>query len=841
MMPRLIAFFVFLCFAEFVHAQKEASVWYFGLRAGLDFNSGSPTPLLDGNMNTMEGVTSIADANGNILFYSNGQEVWNRQHNIMPNGTGLNGHFSSSQSAIVVPKINDAQRYYLFTVDAAGGPNGFCYSIINLSLDNGNGDVEVKNINLESFVCEKLTAVKHCNGQDIWVLVHRFNSADILAYLITAAGVNPVPVVSSAGLFVPASNTSFSVGCMKVSPDGSKLAIAHHELGAEVLDFNNQTGIASGGGPLFLSPMSIDNPKGAYGVEFSPDSKLLYVSGDYRTGTPSDFANYLLQYDVTKQDIDFIRASKYLVAWKPRISNAYPNYGTLQIGIDGRIYLSETHSYYLSVIDFPNSRGATCGFNYRSLYLGRLSTFGLPTFIQSNFRGSFSYRGNCSGETIHFDYEKSPNELAIKWDFGDAGSGSNNYSTRDSSSHIFSTSGNYIVKLIRFTACNSDTVSKTVVIGESPVSLGTDTTLCGASQFIINPQTTGSNNSFLWQDGSSSSTYAATQTGLFWLELTNNSNGCKSRDSIKVVLKPDPIFSLGSDLDKCEGDVVSLFVNPSPGNSSYLWGNGSTSNSIQVTQTGDYWLELTMDGCKKSDTVTINFHTYPIVNIGPDTTLCEGDVLRLDAKNVGMQYLWENSATNQFHDVTTTGIYWVRVGNYGCVSRDTVNVRFLDKPLFELMDTTLCQGMTMTLAPTIKKGDNLSLLWNTGSTDTGIVISQQGTFLLTISNQCADVTRSITVGDGRCQLYMPSAFTPNGDGKNDVFKALDGKNVIEFNLQVYNRWGELVFSSKDINKGWDGRYKNKLQDSGVYVWIVNYRTITDIKENTLKGKVLLIR
>lgn len=834
-MLRLLSVLGALFFASVLYAQKEASIWYFGLRAGLDFRQGSPTVLLDGQLNTMEGVATISDADGNLMFYTDGTKVLNRLHAIMPNGTGLAGHFSSSQSAIAVPMINDPLRYYLFTVDAVGGPNGFNYSIINMSLDSGKGDVEIKNVPLASFVCEKVTAVKHCNGTDIWVLIHRFNSADILAYLVTAAGVNPVPVVSSTGMFVPSTATEYSVGCMKVSPDGSKLAVAHFKLGAEVMNFNNSTGVVSGGGSLFLPNISYGNPSGAYGVEFSPNSKYLYVAGDYYT----PFANYLLQYDVTLPDIADIRSSKYIVAWKPLVGMAYSNFGTLQTGPDGKIYLAEVGAYSLSVIDHPNLPGAACGFNYRSLYLQRMSIFGLPSFIQSNFRGQFSYRASCKDQPVFFDYERSPNEVSVKWDYGDPSSGIQNISTEDSSRHIYRTSGSYTVKLIRFTACDSDTLTKVVNITASQFSLGKDSLICGANSYLIVPQLSGTNNSFAWQDGSAGPTFTATQTGIYWLNVTDNENGCIMRDSVSLSFHSYPDFSLGADLEKCEGDIVDLSVDLSP--AGYLWNTGSTANSIQVTQQGSYWLEVNNNGCKRSDTVSINFHQFPVVDLGIDTVLCEGEPLILNAGNPGMQYLWENNTTNQQHAVYASGLYWVEVSNYGCNRKDSIQVDFFDKPLIEVKDTTICPGLTTVLVPVIKKGEDLSFLWNTGSSNESIRVPGEGNYLLTVSNWCGSVTKTIRVGPGRCQLFVPSAFTPNGDGLNDVFKSLYGENVVKYNLRVYNRWGEIIFSTKDKAKGWDGRYKGKPQDSGIFLWFIRYNTAADPAEKIMKGTVMLIR
>src|SRR5690606_7299225 len=97
-------------------AQNEANIWYFGENAGLDFNSGSPIALLDGQLNTLEGCSTISDSDGNLLFYSDGIKVWNKNHQIMLNGTGLHGHVSSTHSALIIPKPNNSNIYYIFTV-----------------------------------------------------------------------------------------------------------------------------------------------------------------------------------------------------------------------------------------------------------------------------------------------------------------------------------------------------------------------------------------------------------------------------------------------------------------------------------------------------------------------------------------------------------------------------------------------------------------------------------------------------------------------------------------------------------------------------------------------------
>ena len=109
--------------------KNNANIWYFGDRAGIDFNSGTSVALIDGQIDTQEGIATICDNQGEFLFYTDGNTVWDRNHNPMPNGNNsLNGHYSATQTAIIVPNLSDTNLYYIFTVDAAENDllNGLC-------------------------------------------------------------------------------------------------------------------------------------------------------------------------------------------------------------------------------------------------------------------------------------------------------------------------------------------------------------------------------------------------------------------------------------------------------------------------------------------------------------------------------------------------------------------------------------------------------------------------------------------------------------------------------------------------------------------------------------------
>jgi len=187
---------ILICSTLFASAQNEGNIWYFGENAGLDFNSGVPVALTNGQLNTFEGCATISDNNGDLLFYTDGMTVYNRNHVIMPNGAGLLGSSSSTQSAIIVKKPASSTIYYIFTVDGITGSNGgFYYSEVDMTLDGGFGNVTTpNNTQLFANACEKVTAILHQNGSDFWIVSPPDNSGTYHSYLLTSLGIEP-PVI----------------------------------------------------------------------------------------------------------------------------------------------------------------------------------------------------------------------------------------------------------------------------------------------------------------------------------------------------------------------------------------------------------------------------------------------------------------------------------------------------------------------------------------------------------------------------------------------------------------------------------------------------------------------
>ena len=256
-------------------SQNEANIWYFGINAGLDFNSGSPVALTNGQLVTDEGCATLSDSNGNLLFYTDGSTVYNRNHVVMLNGSGLLGHSSSSQSATIVPKPGSGTLFYVFTVDYETRPNGMCYSVIDITLDGGLGGITAeKNVLILTPTLENLGVTKHANGVDYWIMTHGDISNTKYAYLLTSTGLNTTPVISNIGTVVINSGF-YQAGFLKFSPSGSKLAMTSSSDFLDLYDFDNSTGIVSNYQNIYTETGEL------YGIEFSPNEQVLYVSNSF--------------------------------------------------------------------------------------------------------------------------------------------------------------------------------------------------------------------------------------------------------------------------------------------------------------------------------------------------------------------------------------------------------------------------------------------------------------------------------------------------------------------------------------------------------------------------------
>jgi gliding motility-associated-like protein len=440
---------------------QQGNIWYFGDHAGLNFNTSPPTALLDGALTTKEGSSSIADNNGNILFYTDGETVYNRNHQPMPNGTGLLGDYSSAQSAIIIPKPGSTRLYYIFTASEVNHQylEGYNYNIVDMNLNGGLGDVVQKNALLFAPGTEKLTAVRHANGTDVWLMTKSLHSNIFNAYKIDCNGVDVNPVISTSGNIITSYDNYDDGGLLKFSPDGSKLCQTFGSKSMfQLSQFNNNTGVVANS----IEMIYPDSSQGNYlMVEFSPNSKLLYVGF---TGVDLELYYYyyyvkLFQYDLTAYNLSTITSSESLLFQDRQYygGKLLGTMGQMQIGPDGKIYIARTQSLYLDAIENPDTKGIGCNYKSDAVYLdGRLSLAGLPTFMPNLFvnrQSTIDYTINADCSTVNFTATTSiPGAVTWLWDFGDDIS-----SNSQNPAHTFSTNGNlYIVTLKIFSpnACN---------------------------------------------------------------------------------------------------------------------------------------------------------------------------------------------------------------------------------------------------------------------------------------------------------------------------------------------------------------------------------------------------
>ncbi len=350
--------------------QKESYNWYFGRNAGITFINGPPEAVHDGRMDSFEGCATISDYKGDLLFYTDGINVWNSGHEIMENGTGLKGNPSATQSGIIVPYPGNKDLYYIFTVGDAGKPDGLNYSIVDISKNGGLGEVVIKNIFLHSPVTEKVTAVNYSNSNDIWVVAHDWDSNAFRAYLIKEGGLIGKAVVSSVGIEHTGLNNY--AGYLKASPGGNKLAsVINGSSIVQICEFNSKTGAVSN--CFIIQNKALKNP---YGLEFSPDGSKLYIS---TISSPSK----IIQYDMKAGSAEMIIASEVIIATE---SGKEYYFAPLQLGPDKKIYIGKYENEFLDAITFPDKKGLECDFRANAANLdGRLCIWGLPTFIQSYF------------------------------------------------------------------------------------------------------------------------------------------------------------------------------------------------------------------------------------------------------------------------------------------------------------------------------------------------------------------------------------------------------------------------------------------------------------------------
>ncbi|MBI2967595.1 MAG: S8 family serine peptidase [Bacteroidetes bacterium] len=913
---------------------KEYDNWYFGSFAGVSFTSGNPIVLLDGKINTSEGSASISDINGNLLFYTDGVTVWDANHDTMPNGKNLMGSDDATQSAMILKKPGSMSQYYLFTTQAWSlGSQEFRYSVADMNLNGGLGDIIDKNTFIEDEVSEKIAVLSHPNGTDYWLVIHKRNSNEYYSYLISSSGLS-APVITTIG-----TNDNGQGGYLKFSHDGKKLAAGIYSGSskvAEILDFDNLTGQLSN--LITISGMA----SYAYGLEFSPNNQLFYVADLLN--------NFIYQYDLSSGDSAIIVASQQTIG----TSSSF-RIGALLLGRDEKIYLARLkfNSSYLGVINVPNATGMACDYIDDGFYLGgNIPRYGLPNIPKilagTLIDAQFTFADSCFLDSVNFTNTSIGDPDSVFWNFGDTASGTNNTSREFSPKHLFSSVGSFPVILIAYKGCSviPDTIVQKINIvnccsglpGPSANFIISDTVICRGDSVMLTNTSTGNSLIFNWDFGNGDFSdsvfpdYRYQIPGTYLIKLTI-SDSCGNVDSVTkpIVVVTDPYLILPADTIICEGDtatinidaisdysyrwsgtngisdstianpffypvnsttyyltvfdpngcvskdsiLISVFGNSTvaiitgpnnlcegdtailtaAGGTIYLWNTGDTTSFITITDTGTYMVIISNGIC--SDSASISVSPTVVADIFGVTTICDGDIITLTASG-GNNYLWSTGETTSYITVNpsadtsylvtlTTIVYTVTVSTGSCIDTASVTIIILPPPLISACCTdTIIQGELVSIEAT--GGVAYSWLPDDGTLSCTncskpfVYPLQNTTYIVTgnDSNGCFTTDSVLIVIDESCEVFVPNAFSPNGDEYNDIL-FVRGNCIKEMNFIVYNRWGQKVFVTTDITAGWDGTYRDRPLDPGVFVFYLRYKLFHGNENNFLKGNITLIK
>jgi gliding motility-associated-like protein len=607
----IIFFIILSIFSKISFSINQTNIWYFGNHAGLDFNSGSPVALTNGQIQTDEGCSSISDESGNLLFYTDGRTVWNKTHWSMPNGYGLMGGTSSTQSAIIIKKPGAAKIYYIFTANQAYNSQGIRYSEVNMQLDGGKGDVTIKNMLLQTPSTEKLTAVRHCNGVDIWIITHDWGTDVFRSFLVSSAGISPTSVTSSVGL-VSSGNENNKIGYLKASPDGNKLASAiwGSEVNRfELFDFDKRTGVVSN---AILFPC-IPAGSGAYGVEFSPDGSKLY-------GAVLSPAR-IYQFNLCAGSNSAIANSGVLIGTSTAILA-----GALQIGPDNKIYMAKYASNSLGVINNPNEAGVACNYVDCGVSLGnRESSIGLPNFMSgysTTSTATFFTFINCN-RVLFTAPENSPSTCSgmnnpvtgVSWNFNDPASGLDNYSNSLNPTHLFPHAGTYHITMVMSYSCGIDTVKQDISILQNAnfaTLTNIDSNICLGQSVVL---TSVGGEAYSWNTGENTSSIIVSPSVTYtYSVIVSNTVGCKDTLKQKIFVHEKPNVGIMGRDTICQGNPVVL---KAYGGKSYKWNTGDTDAEIRIEpeKTALYSVMISNGFCSEAASLNVVVKETPEVNV----------------------------------------------------------------------------------------------------------------------------------------------------------------------------------------------------------------------------------
>ncbi|MEM6801214.1 MAG: gliding motility-associated C-terminal domain-containing protein [Bacteroidota bacterium] len=414
----------------------------------------------------------------------------------------------------------------------------------------------------------------------------------------------------------------------------------------------------------------------------------------------------------------------------------------------------------------------------------------------------------CTGETRVLDASWTPTSNYLWQD------GSNN------TTFTVSTGGEYWVRVSNFCGIDIDTVEIDFVDPPPAINLGPDMTLCQGDSLPLTTNLTGFDH--LWQDNSTANSFLVLNAGTYFVEV---SNACGANaDTLVADFTLLPQIDLGNDTLLCEGE--SIVLDASWPGSTHLWDDGFVGPIRTITDPAGYVVTVS-NACGSVDAgVVVDFTPVPqSFSFGNDTSLCAGDSLVLATNQMGFQYIWQDGSSSLDFVVRSPGAYSLQVFNDCAIETDEIIVAYQEVPFVDLgTDQLICAEDLGNLRLELKPSPDQTYLWQDGSTDPFFVVQQGGLITVDVINDCGIGSDSLVVFTEicNCAVHVPSAFSPNFDGINDLFTVVPYCNIQESHLKIFDRWGVLVYETNDPGQAWDGSCKNGLCIEGVYVWVYEY-------------------
>ena len=738
---------------------QQFNNWYFPNALGVTFNTSPPIYLAGGQITQNKSCASISNNLGQLLFYTDGVRVWNKNHQLMPNGNNLFGAFSQTNSALIIPFFNNDFKYYIFTADGitigfpSVGIKGYNYSVVDMSLNSGLGDVTLKNIFLYGPSAEKLCAVSHSNGTDIW-LVTKDQADKFYSFKITCSGIVTTPVISTTGTTFAPNPYPYFVGDIKASGDGRYIGMTQFQRDYfEIYKFSNSSGT--------LSMPIKQTLRGAYGVEFSPDNSKMYISCNKDSaGSVNSNTIEIYQYSLNVYDSSAIASSKIKVGEK--FGGSYC--GALQLGPNNKIYHVGSNFSALDEIQYPNISGINCSFQLNQIPLSSSLSGGrlpyAPTFLFTNQNvqiSTYSIAADCRTVTLTGRTYIRGNSLSFKWRFGDGDSavqvvpsngGDTTYTTV---THTFPPgidTFNVQLFVTSDTVCGQGSAGKRIVFSlQRPTARFGYSAICGSLSVPFSDSSLSNGIATLqyrWQFVDKNNAVLGTSTQqnpsftfpLFdtvkAVLIVSGTGSCTRPDTLikTIVLKAKPVaaFTYANNCGSLQASFTasSSVATSSLQSSTWLFGDGNSATTLSPQHTyssyGSYTAKLvatSSQGCVSDTAVqTVLIKAKPIARMSYDTATCAtSPVLLQDSSAIAastiQSYWWAVPAISQTATTATLQPLFAAGGSYvvlhavtsaqGCPSDTlTQSIAVEDAPVATFATATQsgCAGQTLSFAPT---------------------------------------------------------------------------------------------------------------------------------------------